>query len=749
MVKHNTDCGRYRFFGATRISRQQMIACCAALVFSFSFQLTAHAQDTTARKLDEVMIQDVRVSNKTPLTTSTMNREQLQENKFSPALPDVVEFEPSVVVTAENGIVGASSFRIRGVDASRINVNINGLPLNDAESQSVYWINIPNLGGMAQSIQIQRGVGASNGGSAAFGGAVNIQTFNAADKPYGQADLSLGSWNTRQYGILAGTGLTKHGFSFDVAYNGLTSDGFVRGGFADQQSVFLSASHYTDVSLLKAVMIFGKQSTGITWDGADSADLNRDPHYNGTGAYYDEFGNVHYYENESDNYQQQHYQLYYSRLLGENWSLNAAFDYTHGYGWDERYKDDKKPSKYNIPSGLGIGIGDFILYKDMGNSAYTGNLSLRYGKEALSVVLGGSFQYHDSRHVGSVIWAQNDTNEIISRDHPFNDWYTNTGKKSDAVVFAKLNYDFSDDLNLYADLQVRTLKYSLRGSDDDYDNLDYDTNYLFFNPKVGVNYRISENQRLYLVAGMSNREPTRADIKDAMHMGDTIKPETMVDIEFGYQIRQAKYHIEANLYAMLYKDQLVASGLVSNSGYALMENVHKSYRMGIELVGGYNVARWFSLDGNLTLSMNKIVDYTYNAYDASYNQHPVSFGTTDIALSPSIIGAAIATFRPIDNAKLQIIGKYVGEQYGYNTGRKDMKVDDYFLLNMRASYTWHLKGTNEIEAQVLVNNVFNHKYRLSAWVSSTYDPVNGSFECYRGWFQQPGINFMGRLIYRF
>ena len=748
MVKHNINCGRYRFFKATRISRRQMIACCVLALSTFNIQHSTFAQDTV-RRLDEVMIQDVRVSNTAPLTTSTLNRSELQENKFSPALPDVVEMEPSVVVTAENGIAGASSFRIRGVDATRINVNINGLPLNDAESQAVYWINIPNLGGMAQSIQIQRGVGASNGGSAAFGGAVNIQTFNAAEKPYGQADLSLGSWNTRQYGILAGTGLTKHGFSFDVAYNGLTSDGFVRGGFADQQSLFLSGSHYTERSLLKAIVIIGEQHTGITWDGADSADLNRDPHYNGTGAYYDEYGNVHYYENESDNYQQQHYQLYYSRLLSERWTLNAAFDYTHGYGYDERYKDDKKPSKYNIPAGIGIGTGDFILYKDMGNDAYTGNLSLRYESGALSAVLGGSYQYHDSKHVGSVIWAQNDTNHIISREKPFSDWYTNTGRKDEAVVFAKLNYDLSEDLNLYADLQLRRVSYSLRGADDDYDNLDYDTNYLFFNPKVGLNYRLANNQRVYVVAGLANREPTRADIKDAMHMGDTIQPETMLDIELGYQLRQAKYHVEANLYAMLYKDQLVASGLVSNSGYALMENVDKSYRIGLELVGGYTPAKWFSIDANLTLSMNKILNYEYNTYDDSWNQHTVAFGTTDIALSPSVIGAAIATFRPVKDAKLQIIGKYVGEQYGDNTNREEMKVDDYFLLNLRAAYTWHLKGTNEIEVQVLANNVLNHQYRLSAWVSSTYDPADGSFACYRGWFQQPGINLMGRVIYRF
>ena len=328
-MKHNIySCGRYLLYKATRISRKQMIAYCVLAFSTLNFHPSVSAQDTV-RKLDEVIISASRADNKTPLTTSTLDRKTLEENKISFSLPYMLELEPSVVTSSENASVGVTNMRIRGVDATRINVNINGIPLNDAESQSVYWYNIPNLGGMAQSVQLQRGVGASNGGSAAFGGAMNMQTLNTTTHPYATAELSWGSWSTRQYGFIAGSGLTKHGFSFDAAYNGLTSDGFLRGGQTDQQSLFLSASHYTERSLLKLIAIIGKQKSGITWDGATKEEIEANgPTYHARGSYYDQYGNLFYYPDETDNYNQQHYQLYFSYLLSDYWSLSTALDYT-------------------------------------------------------------------------------------------------------------------------------------------------------------------------------------------------------------------------------------------------------------------------------------------------------------------------------------------------------------------------------------------------------------------------------------
>ena len=765
MVTHNNSCGRYRFFEATRISRRQMIACCAVLVFSFSFQLTANAQDTV-RKLDEVLIQDVRVSNKAPLTTSTLDRQQLDDARTSVSLPFMLETQPSVVASGENGGVGATALRIRGVDGSRINVNINGITLNDAESQEVFWYNIPNLGGMAQSMQIQRGVGASNGGSPAFGAAINMQTLNAHNRAYGQADLGFGSWNTRQYSLSAGTGILKSGLSFDFAYSGLTSDGYIRSWGTDQQSFFGSASWYGERTLVKLLAIIGSQTTGITWDGAYDYQLDDDPTYNPSGEY-EMDGQTMYYPNETDNYWQRHYQLYVSHLFNDRWSVNAAFDFTHGDGYYEQMKY-KKYKNYNLTALEDGSKHNLVTRKYLYNNAYTANLSARYTGERLSLSFGDNFLFYDGEHYGNIIWFR-DT--AVHLDTPY-EWYRNYGDKYDNTLFAKANYDFSDDLNAYADLQLRMVNYKVYGYADDLFDMDFNANYLFFNPKAGVNYRISDNQRTYFVAGISNREPRRSDIKDAIGRGDTIKAETMLDLEMGYQIAKSRWNASANLYAMLYKDQMTPNGDVSSSGYALMENVDKSYRLGIELQAGYEFTKWFRMDANLTLSMNKAVDYTY--YDFAVDGDSINriitgidttwttlasgayhTSNTNLSLSPSIIGAAIATFTPVKNAKIQLIGKYVGKQYADNTSRECYAIDPYFLLNVKASYTWKLKGTNEIEAQFVVNNVLNHKYRLNAWVGDWTDaddwddPSVIYYGHDRAWLQQPGINFMGRVIYRF
>ena len=702
--------------------------------------------------LNEVVINGSYADNKTPMTTSEMSRQQLEEIRLIPSLPYQLELEPSVVVSGENGMVGATSLRIRGVDATRINVNINGITLNDPESQSVFWYNIPNLGGMAHKIQLQRGVGASFGGSASFGGAMNLQTFTVAPKPYAQADLSYGSFNTAQYGLTFGTGRTKHGFAFDLALNGLNSDGFIRNGKSNQKSLFLNGGWYGKRSLFKAVFIMGMQHTGITWDGASAEDLDIDPTYNGTGAYYDEFGNVHYYDNETDNYNQRHYQLYYSFRPNTQWTLNAAFDYTHGDGFYEQYKDNKKPSSYyGLISLTGTSKSDFIHRKKMDNNGYTGILSAAFQTERFSATLGNTYLYYDGWHFGNLIWAQDDlsldgVNQLeISEDHPY-EWYRNRGQKHDNTAFLKLNYDFSQRFNMYGDLQVRFVDYTLSGMDDSFDSIPYHENYLFVNPKLGANYQINPENRLYFLAGLTHREPTRSDIKDAIENGEIVKPETMLDLEMGYNLQTSDFHLQGNLYGMLYKDQLTPSGDLSSTGYALMENVDKSYRIGVELVAGYRFTKWFSLDGNLTLSQNKILDYTFTDFNDGDSIMTTYTKNTDLSFSPSVVGAAIATFRPFNGAKLQLIGKYVGKQYCDNTSREVYALDPYFLLNLRASYDWTLKNGSYVRFNLALNNLTNHQYRLNAWVGDWVDDYSSETTYYyyhsRAFLQQPGFNFM-------
>jgi iron complex outermembrane receptor protein len=743
MKHHFYSCGRYLINKATRISRKQMIACCVLALSTFHFPLSASAQDTV-RRLDEVIISTSRADNKTPLTTSTIDQQELDDARANISMPYMLETQTSVVASGENGGVGAAYIRIRGVDASRINVNINGITLNDPESQQVYWYNIPNLGGMAQSLQIQRGVGASTGGSPAFGAAINLQTLNARQKAYGEADLGYGSWNTRQYSITTGTGILKSGLSFDFAYSGLTSDGYVRSWGTNQQSFFGSASWYSKKTIIKLITIIGSQTTGITWDGAYDYQLDEDPTYNPSGEY-EMDGNIMYYPNETDNYWQRHYQLYVSHFLTDRWSIHAALDYTHGDGYYEQYKAEKKFSKYGLSQS---GKSDFVTRKQMDNDALTGNLALHYNGEKHTFSLGNHLLYFDGYHFGNVLWCR-DTAAHIS-DY---EWYRYNGTKVDNAVFAKATYDFTDDLNAYADLQLRTVNYKLRGDADDLFTMDFDQNYLFFNPKAGINFRLNDHQRTYFVAGISNREPTKSDIKDAIGRNDTVKAETMLDLELGYQLTYNRWAFNVNLYGMFYRDQLTPSGDLSSSGYALMENVDHSYRIGVEFEGGYKFTEWFRFDANLTLSQNKVLDYTFADFADGDTDPNLVTRTTDLALSPNIVGAAIATFVPVKDAKLQLIGKYVGKQYADNTSRECYAITPYFLLNVKASYTWHLKGANEIEAQLLVNNLLDHHYRLSAWVGDWVDDWSGPDPAYyyhsRAFLQQPGCNFMARVIYRF
>ena len=741
-MKHNIySCGRYLISQATRISRKQMIACCVlALTFNLS-PLTSHAQDTV-RRLDEVIIQDVRVSNKAPLTTSTLDRQELDDARTEVAIPYMIETQPSVVASGENGTIGGTYLRIRGVDPSRINVNLNGITLNDPESQQVFWYNIPNLGGMAQSLQVQRGVGASTGGNSAMGAAINMQTLNARNKAYGETDLGFGSWNTRQYSVSAGTGILKNGLSFDFAYSGLTSDGFVRSWGTDQQSFFGGISWYGERTLVKLLTIMGYQKTGIAWNGATAEELDNDPKYN-TAGMYDMDGKTMYYDNETDNYWQRHYQLFVSHLLNDKWSIKGAFDFMRGGGYYEQYMTAF--SGY-VPAPFAY-VSDVVFQKRMDNYTYTANAAVNYNSDKLSFSFGDNLIFYDGQQYGEVIWVR-DTS--LHNDLPYR-WYDNKSAKWDNSIYAKATYDFNDNLNIYADLQMRIVSWRMHGDGDDVMpsvSFDSTNNYYFFNPKVGVNYRLNDHQRTYFVAGISNREPVRFDMMSSYANGTEIKPETMLDLELGYQFAYPRWAFNANLYAMFYKDQMTPNGDVL-TGYALMENVDKSYRIGIELEGGYKFTDWFRMDANLTLSQNKVVDFTFPDFnDGDAVLTPVT-RTTNLALSPDIVGAAIATFVPIKDAKLQLIGKYVGKQYGDNTSSESYAIDPYFLLNAKASYTWHLRGTNEIEAQFVVNNVLDHKYRLHAWAGTDDWSVPGTYFHSRTLLQQPGINFMGRVIYRF
>lgn len=719
-----------------------------ALIAAMGINGVVSAQEDSLHiDLGEVVVSDCYAQGATPISNTTLHREEVDERRTETSLPYVIELQPSVVTSGENGKVGNTSFRVRGVDGARISVGINGITLNDPESQTVYWVNIPNLAGMSQSMQLQRGVGGTTGGTASFGGALDIETMSSAVSPYASADVAVGSWNTRQYSISAGTGVGRHDLSFDVAYSGLTSDGFVHGGFCDHQSLFLSGFKCWERSVLRAIAIIGQQHTGITWDGASAEQLEADPRYNPSGLYTDASGVVHRYGNESDNYNQNHYQLYFYHQLGRYWGLKAIADFTQGRGYYEQAGEAPEPfgREERASGSLSGEVLTAVTRRSEDNNALAGNVSAKYHRGGFELTMGEALLSFVGDHYGRALPLA----EALDHGGLFataENWYFNQGHKQDATTFVKMNCDFSKRLSLYADMQLRGVHYTIEGEDDDNMALHFDEHYLFFNPKAGVNWTKGRN-RLYAVAGVSHREPARADIKENVKhaAGEApIRAEAMLDIELGYQHTAHRWSASANGYAMLYRDQLTPMGQLNSGGYALMENVDKSYRLGVELMGGCRLTKWMQLDANLTLSSNKIIDYTFADFESGVDSVATArTANTDLSFSPNVVGAAVATFEPWKNAKLQLIGKYVGAMYCDNTSREAVRQDAYFVANVKASYSWDLLRGGKLTAELLVNNIFNNMYRLSAWTADyAYD---GVLYTERAYYQQPGTNIMARV----
>ena len=741
------------------IKKQTLILTLATLM-----TMSLHAQTLAVNgtvndtlQLNEIVINASRADNKSPLTTSEMSRSKLEAIRMLPSLPYQIELEPSVVVSGENGMVGATSFRIRGVDATRINVNINGITLNDPESQAVFWYNIPNLGGMAQNIQIQRGLGASNGGTASMGGALNLQTFSVAPKPYAQADLAYGSFNTAQYGLTFGTGRTPHGFAFDMALNGLNSDGFVRNGMSNQKSVFLNGGWYGKRSLVKAVFIMGHQRTGITWDGAYAEDLDQDPTYNGVGAYYDEFGNVHYYDNETDNYTQHHFQLHFVHQFSPKLSLASTLHFTKGDGYYENYKYNVKFSKYGLDpqtiKGITYKKTDVIIRQSMDNSYAAGALNLKYKADALDLAAGINYSFYDGDHFGNILWSKYNQNLDLSKP-----WYTNNGKKADASVFAKAEFAIAGNLTGFIDLQYRFINFKLSGMDKDFVGLDNKKEYNFFNPKIGMNYRTGKDSKLFYSISIAHREPSRSDIKESIKAGkqDLLKSERMLDYELGYQFRRRNSGFQINLYSMNYKNQLVSTGRLTETGYVIQENIPDSYRRGVEVSGLYSPIDQLLFFATATYSKNKLKNYTLfvDAYDKAEDwnptpQHQVFLKKSNLTLSPELIASGGFTVTPEKNANITLMGKYVGKQYMDNSSVEVAKVPAYFTMSLDAAKTLVFKNDSKLRISICVDNLLNRKYYSYGWIyRAVFDDGSADY-LEKGVYAQATIHFIGKIQFTF
>jgi len=696
----------------------------ASAIASNSNALTAETAGKDSLRnlqLEDVYIIGNHAGSQTPVAQTNLEGKQIQALTLANNIPYVLWMTPSLVATSENGTASGNTYmRIRGTDASRINVTLNGIPLNNPESQDVFWVDVPDMSSALQTIQVQRGVGTSTNGAGAFGASINMTTRVPGRKPYLESATTVGSYGTFQENIAAGTGVIGKGYSFDLRYSKLNSDGYIRNGWCDHESLFASFAKRFNKGALRFNYIYGKEQTGITWEGISQEKFNTDPTYNPAGLKPD--GS--YYDNQSDNYWQHHFQLFYTQELTPELLLSTGLNYTNGFGYYEEYKIDKSFSGMGltdqIVDGLTYESSDLIRRKNMANGFYTGNLNLQYKKNGLNLHGGAMYTYYNGDHYATLLWAEHYPSLPANYE-----WVRNHAFKTDANIFTKAEYDLGNGLNAYLDLQYRYVDYILRGlDDDDMTDMSQHRTWNFFNPKVGIFYDLNPEQKVFASVAVAHREPARADIKDSRKYGSTadIKAERLTDFELGYTFDNKVWMASANVYFMDYKDQLVPTGKLNEVGYVLMSNVAKSYRTGIELQGGYHPCKCLQIDANATFSRNRIVDYTawYETYNnstdwgsaAQMSQH---FDEIKLPNSPEVIAALSVSYLPMEKVRLNIVTKYVDQQYYTNTQNEDLKLPAYHQTDLSANYEFRLLGCADATFGVYVNNVFSNKYACNAW----------------------------------
>lgn len=719
-------------------------------------------------RIDSVVVSVSRAGSSTPVTFTMVGKDELKGTSPRNSLPMTLSFQPSVVVTNEGGTgLGYSKMTVRGSKGSQINVTLNGITLNDAESQEVFWVNIPSLSSILSSVQVQRGLGTSASGTGAFGASINMNTAFAGSEPTASFDYSRGAYNTSVTTVSAGTGITPSGFYANAAYSKGTTDGYIRNAWADVQSAFAALGWIKGNNSVRLTWLLGDQHTGITWDGISLSDYKKDRRSNSAGAWTDANGNTRYYGNESDNYRQNHLQLNYTRQFNASLAWTTTLNYTNGYGYDEMYKANKKFSQFGIFGHEGN--SDFIIRKLLSNNYVVANSELRYRRAALDLTGGVNVSRYSGDHYGDVLWssALGDTYDysVCGACNNTNPWYFNNGVKKEAGAFVRAEYRFLRWLTVYADLQYRHIRYDMSGVEDKNKPMDYGTTWNFFNPRGGVNVALDARQSLYASVAVGHREPGRGDIKEILseESGRRLNPESMVDIEAGYRYNGEKLSASANIYMMEYRDMLLETGRLNASGYALKDNVGKSYRRGIEIAGAWAALPELLIEANTTLSTNKIVDHTqyYATYDNEddwnvvFPQYKEHLGKVTMLMSPSVTAKGRIGVTPFKNmtrgslrtTTLSFECQYVGKQYWDNTQDEGRKVPAYFVSDLSLTHEFRVRG-GVLGLSGYINNLFNRKYYADAWGALSYMNSTESVLQEEGIFPQAPVNFMFKISYR-
>lgn len=701
-----------------------------------------------------IFVEALRVEKTTPMAYETITRAEIEEKNFGRDLPYLLSITPSVIVSSDAGAgIGYTGMRIRGVDPTRINVTINGVPVNDSESQAVFWVNMPGLASSIESIQIQRGVGTSTNGSAAFGASVNIQTSEMNRKPFAEVNISGGSFSTRMFNVKFGSGLMENGWQVQGRLSKIYSEGYIDRAFSDLKSFYLAAAHHGERSLLRFDVFSGKEKTYQAWTGVPESKLATDRTFNPLGL--EKPGKP--YEDQTDNYQQDHYQLHYSYRLSGNWNLNAALHYTRGRGYYEEYEANELLSNYKIkPITLPdttIKRSDLIGQQWLDNYFYGLIFSTEYEKENWQLTIGGGYSRYLGDHYGKVIWARHASESELGDRYYFNNAF-----KTDGNIYAKFNYTFANGISAYVDMQMRQIMYEFLGKDlktlpdasSKIVDIEQTDRLTFFNPKAGLVYQQGAH-RFFASLAVAHREPTRDLYVNSLPQNRP-QPETLYDWEFGYQGSFENFFIGLNLYYMDYKQQLVPTGEINDVGAVILQNVPDSYRTGIELQGGFRITKWLQWSGNATFSRNKIDTYTqyitqYNSGFKVIGQVARTYTNTTIALSPSFIGSSVLNFYH-KSFSADFITKFVSRQYLDNTQKVSRSIDPYLVNDLRLSYDLGgIQFVQNIEAALQINNIFNEMYSAKGY---TYGYIaNGAEKHFEYYFPQAGRNFLAQISIRF
>ena len=719
-----------------------------------------------ARLTDEVIVYATRAKDKGPTTFATLHREAIQKQNFGQDLPFVLNLMPSVVTTSDAGAgVGYTGLRIRGSDATRINVTINGIPYNDSESQGVFWVNIPDIASSAQSVQVQRGVGSSTNGAGAFGASVNLSTNHRSDQPYIDLINSYGSFNTYRHTAGFGTGLLSNRFTLDGRASLIRSDGFIDRAASDLKSYYIAGGYYENKTMVKAIAFGGHEETYQSWYGVPQSRLENNTQAMLATAAVEGWTaaqtenllqsnsrtfNFYTYENQEDNYKQDNFQLHFSRLLGLSFTANAALHYTYGRGFFEEFQYDQAFADYGLPDAVmgadTVTSTDLIRQRWLSNHFYGITYSLNYEKQRHNSVLGGGWNRYLGDHFGEIIWAE--TNLTVPEGFRY---YFNRGEKNDFNIFWKHNYQIGKKFNAFADMQYRTVGYDAAGVENDLNGFAISADYHFFNPKVGITFEVAPGSQWYASYSVGHREPVREDFVNAK-ANRKPQAEVLRNVEVGWRLSKANFSLQANYYLMDYKNQLVLTGEINDVGAPVRTNVADSYRAGIEIVGAVRLNKALTWEANATLSKNKINEFTEVVQDFgvdfdSFSEIQNNFRNSDISFSPSVIAGSTFSFSPKAGFEASLLSKYVGDQFLDNTANADRKIDSYFVNDLRLAYQWPTPHFKNLSLNLLVNNIFNVEYESNGY---TYGFIGGGETVRQNFFYpQAGRNYLMMMAIKF